>query len=187
MARLDRLQAKKATRARKRKRQYTLWEKTGKRGHLRAFRRHKKAVQKLDRLITKEKRRIEKQKARRAARLRKAWGGSKAIVVLEARPVAKRYGAPKTSAKRGATHPLTIANPGSDHSVLARTAFAEDYGTYQGENLAHAIAKALGISGYTTGNYNGHLIVRHGVTYRVQILWAVAGHFDHVHVGVRRS
>lgn len=179
MARYARLQAKKAARVRKRKQQYRLWEKTKKRGHLRAFRRHEKATKKLNRLIAREK-------ARLAEKLRRAWGGSKEIVVKEARPVAERYGAPKTSSKRGATHPLTIANPGSDHSVLARTSYAEDYGTYNGAPLANQIASALGIFGYSTGNYNSYYIVRHGIRYRVQILWAVAGHFDHVHVGIRR-
>jgi len=114
------------------------------------------------------------------------WGGSEDILEKECDPVAKRFGAPLTSAKRSATDPLTISNPGSDHSVLATGASAHDYGTFTGSSLAYALAKALGISGYSTGNYNGYYIQRAGATFRVQILWAVEGHFNHVHAGIRR-
>jgi hypothetical protein len=65
------------------------------------------------------------------------------------------------------------------------TAYAVDLGTFSGANLAHAIANALGISGYSTGNYNGYYITRCSKRFRVQILWAVSGHYNHVHVGVR--
>ena len=113
------------------------------------------------------------------------WGGGADILANEVQPVAQQYGAPLTSAKRAADHPLTIANPSSDHSALATTAAANDFGTFSGANLAHSIAKKLGISGYSTGNYNGYYIQRAGRTFRVQILWAVSGHYDHVHVGIR--
>lgn len=114
------------------------------------------------------------------------WGGSEDILQNECDPVARRYGIPVTSIKRSATDPLTISNPGSDHSVLATTASAHDYGTFSGANFAHSVASALGIGGYSTGNYNNYYIVRNGTTFRVQILWAVAGHYNHVHVGIRR-
>lgn len=146
----------------------------------REARKHSKAIDKLERLIAEEK-------ARQPKSGTGAWGGSKSIVVNECRPVAKRLGIPRTSSKRGIRHWATILNPGSDHSVLALTAFADDYGTTNGQALAHALADALGISGYSTGNYNSYYIVRAGKTFRVQILWAVEAHFDHVHVGIRRA
>lgn len=114
------------------------------------------------------------------------WGGSDDIIRRDCDPVAKDHGAPVTSRKRSASDPLTQANPGSDHSVLATLASAADYGTYSGGPLAYALARALGIGGYQVGNFNGYTISVAGETFRAQILWAVAGHYDHTHVGIRR-
>ena len=114
------------------------------------------------------------------------YGGCRYIIENEVIPVAKKYGVPVTSRKRPANHPLSISNPGSDHNEANTYADAVDLGTYNGQALAHAIAKALGISGFSTGNYNHYFIQRRGHTFRVQILWAVSGHFDHVHVGIKR-
>lgn len=114
------------------------------------------------------------------------WGGSEDILDADCDPVARRKGVPLTSAKRSATDPLTIANPGSDHSVLATGASAHDYGTFTGAGLAADLARSLGISGYYSGTYTGYYIERAGATFRVQILWAVEGHYNHVHAGIRR-
>lgn len=114
------------------------------------------------------------------------WGGAEDILDREVDAVASKFGLPMTSAKRAANDPLTIANPGSDHSVLAVAASAHDYGTFSGLAFAQAVARALGISGYQAGTYTGYYIERAGATFRVQILWAVEGHFNHVHVGIRR-
>lgn len=46
---------------------------------------------------------------------------------------------------------------------------------------AARIASALGEPGWTDGN-----LVKTIGGYRFQLLWLVAGHFDHVHLGVRR-
>lgn len=115
------------------------------------------------------------------------WGGSDDIIRGEVDRVAEQFGLSANSRKRSATDPLTISNPSSDHSVLATLASAGDYGTYNGSGFAYAVARELGISGYSTGNYNGYTIYRAGVAFRVQILWAVSGHYDHVHVGIRRA
>jgi hypothetical protein len=109
------------------------------------------------------------------------WSGGRSICEYEVVPVATRYGVPVTSRKRT----TTLGNPSSDHYVGNTTAYAVDLGTFSGANLAHAIANALGISGYSTGNYNGYYITRCSKRFRVQILWAVSGHYNHVHVGVR--
>lgn len=172
---LSTLREKLRRRIRARNRQSRLWRKTKERGHGRAAKRHAKAVRKLRRLIRR----------RRPKSGTGAWGGTKSIIDREVVPVAKRYGVPTTSRKRAANHPLTIANPSSDHSALASTAYAIDFGTYSGAALAHSIANALGIRAYSTGNYAPHYIERAGRRFRVQILWAVSGHYDHVHVGIR--
>ena len=178
---LSTLRAKLARRKQARDRQAGLWRRTRKAGHGRAAKRHSKAVRKLRLLIEKAKDRLRRRSGRGP------WGGSKSIVDLEVIPVAKKYGAPVTSLKRSATHPLTIANPSSDHSALATEAYAADFGTIDGAPIGHAIAAALGIQGWQPGSYTGHYSERAGRVFRVQILWAVEGHFDHVHVGVRRA
>lgn len=115
------------------------------------------------------------------------WGGGRRIINEEVIPVAQRFGVAVTSRKRAANDPLSISNPSSDHNKANTNADAVDLGTFSGADLAHAIARALGIKGYSVGNFNSYFIERHGVTYRVQILWAVEGHYDHVHVGIRRE
>lgn len=111
------------------------------------------------------------------------WSGGASICEREVVPVAARFGAPITSRKRTST----LGNPSSDHYVGNTTAYAVDIGTFNGAPIAHAIAHALGISNYSVGNYNGYYIKRCDKLFRVQILWAVSGHFNHVHVGVRAT
>lgn len=151
--------------------------------------------------LAEKVRRIEAHKAKVAEDLKKAiaagasaivvtpgpshWSGSDDIIRNEADPVAVRYGFSVTSRKRPASDPLSKANPGSDHNEANVTASAADYGTYSGATFAHAVAAALGITNYSTGNYNGYYIRRGNHVWRVQILWAVEGHYDHVHVGLR--
>lgn len=53
MADLKTVQEKRKVRVRKRKRQFRLWKRTGKKGHLKAFRRHKKAAIKLRGIMEK--------------------------------------------------------------------------------------------------------------------------------------
>jgi len=113
-----------------------------------------------------------------------AWGGAMSIVEQEAVPVYGRDGLPVTSRKRAANHPLSISNPGSDHNMANTTAYAADGGTFSGAEAAHDVANALGISNYSTGNFTTYTISRAGKSFGVQILWAVPGHFDHVHTGV---
>jgi len=56
VARVDRLKAKKRRRAQKMRRQWKKYEATGKQGHLKAFRLHRRAVRKLARLISQANR-----------------------------------------------------------------------------------------------------------------------------------
>jgi hypothetical protein len=54
------LKARRARRRRARARQYQLWESTGKAGHLKAFKRHRAAVEHLNRLISRERKRRQR-------------------------------------------------------------------------------------------------------------------------------
>lgn len=110
------------------------------------------------------------------------WAGAASIVEREIVPVFERRGVPITSRKRTST----LGNPSSDHYIGNTTAYAVDAGTYDGADDARAVAASLGFTNYTIGNYNHYFLKRCGRTFRVQILWAVSGHFNHVHVGVRR-
>ena len=113
-----------------------------------------------------------------------AWGGSRDVAESAAHLAAK-YGAFISSRKRSVSHPLSRSNPSSDHNEANRNAYALDMATRSGAPLAKAIAAHFGIAGYRTGNYLTYTIRRGGAMFRVQILWAVAGHYDHVHLGVR--
>jgi hypothetical protein len=177
---LPTLREKLARRKKARARQAKLWRRTKKAGHGKAAKDHTRAIKKLKRLIKKAIN--AKPKSGEGP-----WGGCKSIIDREVVPVAKRKGVPITSRKRSASHPLSISNPSSDHNAANTNAYAVDFGTYSGSELAHAIARKLGIQGYANGSYTGHYITRSGKQFRVQILWAVPGHFDHVHVGIRSS
>jgi hypothetical protein len=111
------------------------------------------------------------------------WSGSRYVIEDRVDPVMARHGIPVTSRKRTDT----LGNPGSDHDVGNTTAYATDYGTYDGAEAAHGVARSLGIDNYSVGDYTSYYVTFGGRTFRVQILWAVSGHFDHVHVGVRAS
>jgi len=170
-----RLQKRLEKRRARRDRQLALWKKTGKVGHRRSARRNQLAVNKLRKLIDDLK----------PLSGTGDWEGTESIVDNEVAPVAKRFGIPETSRKRSASDPNSIANPDSDHNEANEDAYAIDFGTNSGRDLAYAIADELGIDGFQTGSYTSYYITRAGKKFRVQILWAVAGHYDHVHVGVR--
>jgi hypothetical protein len=109
------------------------------------------------------------------------WGGGQSVLEREAVPTLNNYGAWISSRKRTST----LGNPSSDHYVGNVCAYAVDAATTSGADDAHAVARKLGIGGFSTGNYNSYYISRCGKRFRIQILWAVSGHWDHVHVGCR--
>lgn len=83
----------------------------------------------------------------------------------------------------------TVGDEKSDHHVSRTDSWAVDLAvrgvsvpTQATETAAARIASALGRPGWTGGN-----LVVHVDGYRFQLLWRVAGHFDHVHIGVRRG
>jgi Transglycosylase SLT domain len=115
-----------------------------------------------------------------------AWGGSKKFAKALAR-LGRRYGCTPTSEKRQRKY--TDSGGISDHWVGSRTAYAVDLDSGSctmahpggdADHTARAIAAALGMPRHT-GIVN---LVRGA--YRFQLLWQAAGHYDHVHIGVRR-
>ena len=76
----------------------------------------------------------------------------------------------------------------SDHHATRSDSWAVDlavpgvsYATAATELAAQRIASALGEPGWPGGN-----LVKQANGYRFQLLWRVFGHFDHVHIGVRK-
>lgn len=99
--------------------------------------------------------------------------------------VAKRRGHSISSRKRTST----FGNPGSDHYVGNKNAYAVDIPATgsAGKKLAKRIAKKYGIKGDVTGTYDRRIVKDNkGRKFSIQILWAVEGHYDHVHVGLQR-
>ncbi len=93
--------------------------------------------------------------------------------------------APVTSRKRSPTHPLSLANPGSDHSGLNRTADAVDFGIAEAHWLKNEISRKLGGPGVLP-DYGTFTVNRNGRHYRVQIIAGTHGTGPHLHVGVKR-
>jgi len=82
----------------------------------------------------------------------------------------------------------TWGSSNSDHFVGQTTSWATDLAvrgiqrpTPQTEEAARRVASALGHPGWTGGDLK---VTIQG--YRFQVLWKVSGHFNHVHIGVRK-
>lgn len=117
------------------------------------------------------------------------WGGS-ANVANAAKRIAASMGIPITSQKRNLAQTIAAgSSTASDHYTGNRTAFAVDFGVSgaRGDQLARAIARKYGIPLSNIGTFNGHIIRVGGANYRLQLLWRVPDHFDHVHLGIRRA
>lgn len=169
-----------------RKRQLKLYKKTRKIGHKtlaaqkgREMRADQKAIDRLIKKIEKEKLRLKNNPPSGTG----AWGGSKSIVQNEIMPIAREWGIYPTSGKRRET----FGNPGSDHFIGNRTAFAKDFATSENGAFGAAIGRALGI-GYSglEDDYKGYYIERSGKKFRVQIICGTHGTGPHTHVGIRR-
>ncbi|HLM43309.1 MAG TPA: peptidoglycan-binding domain-containing protein [Myxococcaceae bacterium] len=116
------------------------------------------------------------------------WGGSQ-NVANAAKRIAAAMGIPVTSQKRNLADTRRVgSSTDSDHYTGIKTAFAVDFGVSgaRGDQLARAIAVKYGIPRGKIGASTGRVIRVGGASYRLQLLWRVAGHFDHVHLGVRR-
>ena len=116
------------------------------------------------------------------------WGGSQ-DVANAAKRIAAAMGIPVTSQKRNLADTIRVgSNTASDHYTGNTTAFAVDFGVSgaRGTQLARAIAKEYDIPQGNIGTSKGHIYSVNGAKYRLMLLWRVKGHFDHVHLGVRR-
>lgn len=117
------------------------------------------------------------------------WGGSEGVA-RTAKRIAANMGIPVTSQKRNLADTIRVgSSTASDHYTGNTTAFAVDFGVSgsRGDALARNICKAYGIPTSAIGTFNNYYKVIDGVRYRIQLLWRVSGHFDHVHVGIRRA
>jgi len=117
------------------------------------------------------------------------WGGSQGVA-NRAVEIARGMGVPVTSTKRDLAATRRVGSTtGSDHYTGNTNAYAVDLGVSgsRGTELARRIADAYGIPRSSIGTYNRHTINVGGQRYSVQLLWQVSGHYDHVHLGVRRA
>lgn len=118
----------------------------------------------------------------------KGWGGSEGMADA-AKKIAKQMGIPVTSQKRNAQQTANAnSTKNSDHYTGNKNAFAVDFGVSgkKGDKLAKAIAKKYGIPARNIGTFNKHTVEIDGKKYALQLLWKVSGHYDHVHLGIRR-
>lgn len=115
-----------------------------------------------------------------------SWGGGAAIAT-PAVLLARQMGIPVTSRKRN--RPDLGAGRASDHDVHNKNAYAVDLAASgsRGDKLAKSIARRYGIPLSNIGTYNRHTITVDGKRYSLQLLWRVDGHYDHVHLGIRRA
>jgi hypothetical protein len=108
------------------------------------------------------------------------WGGSKSIA-QQMLSAMKASGAVVSSEKRSTKN--TASGGISDHWEGSTTSYAFDVSGTE-ERMAKAsrmLHEYLGLK-HTPGQWTE--IIRNG--YRIQIGWKVAGHYDHVHFGVRK-
>jgi len=115
-----------------------------------------------------------------------SWGGSQKFAVALA-GVGRRYGCVSTSEKRERKY--TSSGGISDHWVGSSEAYAVDidspsctmrYPGGEADHTAEAIAAVLGMPEHT-----GTVETVRG-SYRFQLLWQTDGHYNHVHIGVKR-
>lgn len=117
------------------------------------------------------------------------WGGSEGAANA-ARRIASSMGAPVTSTKRNLADTRRVgSNTGSDHYTGNTNAYAIDFGVSgsRGDQLARSIADTYGIPRSNLGTYNRTNVTIDGQRYSLQLLWRVSGHYDHVHLGIRRA
>lgn len=136
---------------------------------------------------TANKRKAQRRKAVKASRTKVKgtspgsphWSGAR-YVVEATRYIAAKFGHPITSTKRW---PPIGGNTSSWHNTTILNAWADDYGTFNGAQHAQEIRSHWGNHREASGTYEIYLVEMEGRIYRKQTLWAVSGHFDHVHDG----
>jgi hypothetical protein len=165
---------------------------------LRRLRRKLRAVRKRARgakRTIKRARKVLKVSRKRAARLLKRirrrkkalaeasqWGGSRGVTNRIIEIVGGR--AAVTSRKRPANHPLSLANPGSDHNEANTTSDAVDFGIAEAFSLRDEVMRKLGVSEPIFDGAH-YVITFNGKRYRVQPIARNHGTGPHLHFGVR--
>lgn len=106
------------------------------------------------------------------------WGGAEAPALA----IARLSGLPITSQKRD--RQMTASGNVSDHWTGSRQSYAVDLGATgsKGDRAFNRIVTALGYPNLQPGQW--HNLTIGG--YRYQIGWRTPGHFDHIHVGVKK-
>lgn len=113
------------------------------------------------------------------------YAGTEAIVKKLVDPIAAKAGIKASNYKRTPADNAAVGGSAtSDHLTTNRRSYAADYPTTSGEQLAHRLARAVGIKDFSTGNFTHYDVKIGGRQFRVQILWNVEGHHDHVHFGL---
>jgi hypothetical protein len=110
------------------------------------------------------------------------WGGARDFFDAIIYPIALDMGMSPDYDDKETGHAV-----GGDHDPNVRNAFAEDFPTFSGANFANAVARKLGKASGSVGTYAFIYYKWNNITWRVQILWAVEGHFNHVHIGARST
>jgi hypothetical protein len=155
------------------RRSHERWQKTRKPRFRRAARRQARAIKRIKAQIQR----------RRPASGTGPWGGSESIIVNEVLPVGRRWRITVTSTKRRET----FGNPGSDHYVGNKTAYAVDFATDSNYDFGKAVGRSLGVPYNGKGDdYKNFYILRNGRQFRVQLICSTHGSGPHTHVGVRR-
>lgn len=116
------------------------------------------------------------------------WGGTERVANA-AKSIAQQMSIPVTSQKRNLADTQRVgSSTSSDHYTGNTNAFAVDFGVSgsRGTELARRIADQYGIPRSNIGTFNGHNVTINGERYRLQLLWQVSGHYDHVHLGIKK-
>lgn len=90
--------------------------------------------------------------------------------------------------KANAAHSeLTSAGYRSDHKGPPEQAWACDWGdSWSGQDACTKLAQAIA-DAYSIGKWDGSGLTNHNKNgYRLQLIWKAEGHFDHVHLGIKK-
>jgi hypothetical protein len=114
------------------------------------------------------------------------WGGAGDVMEEFVEPFLVKRGLQLGSGKRTpAQNEAVGGSESSDHLTTRTTCAARDFPTFQGEDDARALAKALGFDSWRPNSFDGFEFSVGDRRFRAQILWGTEiKHGDHVHVGV---
>lgn len=107
------------------------------------------------------------------------WGGTADVFEQFIHPFMRRHGLQPGAQKE------TGHAPQGDHDPSQRTSYATDYPTFNGAETANKLGRVLGRNGDSVGTYATFNVRVDHRMFRVQILWGVPDHHDHIHVGLR--